>query len=346
MGKDPFRIQVSPEPLPDRIEPGDFLFSIGSCFSVHLVDILKKSGVRVLSNPAGIHYHPIPMARFLDRLARGHTYTEDDLIKNGDTFVSPDHHGSFSGTDPEALLAKINLSFREAGEHISKSRYAIITPATARAFTSGERDDGLVWANCHRFPSRYFQSNHSSEEEVFQALALIRSSLLTLNPKITPIWSVSPVKHLREGIVESVLSRARIVSAIHRLIQLDTGNLYFPSYEIMTEELRDYRFYQEDMAHPSDQARDFIIGRFCETSLSERARECLTLWNRLERDLNHIPRDPTSSGTGRHLESVRNQLEELETRFPGLDTGPLHGTLQTGIKTAVDFSSPRFQNGV
>lgn len=268
--------------IPENIvlSANSHMFFAGSCFSENIGERLQKLGMNCLINPHGIIYDPLSIQRSLERIVSLKPYTENHLYFSNGTFHSLDHHGSFNHPEAGKLVERINSTCLIASDYIKNSNLAIITLGTAWVYYHTVSESFV--ANCHKIPQREFSKSLLSETAIASSLNLIVSYLKKLNPGIKVIFTVSPVKHLRDGILENAISKARLQSAVWQVIhQLSSDDVtYFPAYEIMTEELRDYRFYKHDLAHPSEWSVQYIFRRFIETCADNRCKDYL---NRAEK---------------------------------------------------------------
>lgn len=308
MKERPLFTRVDFPPFTSRIEPGESALLIGSCFATRIAPSFLFSGLDIVTNPAGIQYNPEPMARYLNRLLDNRAYIFDDLLSYEGLYFSPDHHGTFSGEEPEQILEKINNEFEKARRLLlAPSATLVLTPGTAKLYRL--IGPGVSVANCHRLPSGLFETSILKPERIVQLLSEPLSRLQMMNPECRIILSVSPVRYLREGAIPGSSSKANLLSAIHELHNILDRTIYFPSFEILHDELRDYRFYGSDMAHPSDLAVEIIVERFLKAALSSRGIEILEESMKIHEMLNHRPGKPGSERYGEFLQKLRTRIE-------------------------------------
>lgn len=301
------------------VGPETRVFFCGSCFSQHIGRFMHQTGFDTAINPFGIVFNPASISNTLTRIASRQHYSETELVYSNGLFHSLDHHGSFNHPQAAVLLAKINQSIDEANQYLRKCDVAILTPGTA--YTWFHAESMKTVSNCHKLPQAAFEKILLSEVEVFNALQNAAIRLRELNPSITIVLTLSPVKHLRDGIVENSLSKARIRSAIQRFLISEHGQgcMYFPAFEIMTEELRDYRFYAEDGAHPSPWATEYIYRRFKKACYTERGLVFCEKTEKLFRMGNHIPRTNDSSLLEAWSKKLQEELKVIAEEFPEAD---------------------------
>lgn len=248
---------------------------IGSCFATNIGAKLLMSGLNVVENPQGILYNPLSIANGVEILKCGTQFDQSDLVYRDGLWHSFAHHGRFSDQDPGKVLEMINRSDESA------FHYIILTLGTAWIY---EREGGVV-ANCHKFPEREFQRRRISVEESLEALRRVRTSY----PEAFILLTVSPIRHLRDGLSENSLSKATLRLSCEEFCARDNHAAYFPAYEIMMDELRDYRFYGPDMLHPTPLAVDIIFSRFADALLSSRAVDMIKMGEKRSRATAHRP---------------------------------------------------------
>lgn len=247
--------------------------AIGSCFSEHITRRLRRLEFSIASNPNGIVFHPSPIAEILNRSLDGKKYTKEDLSSSEKGWWSYFHHGQFRQQDPMALLEEMNSKASVFNNALLHADVAILTLGTAWGYTN--RVSGNVVANCHKQPSSLFQKDLTPLESMEKQWIRVLQNLKELRPNIQVLLTVSPVRHTREGMVENQRSKARLIELVHNLSEQVEGVEYFPAYEIMLDELRDYRFYERDMIHPNEVAVDIIWERFVQAHFSDKAIEMM-----------------------------------------------------------------------
>jgi len=282
-------------------------FSIGSCFAENQSNTLKKLGFSVYSNPFGIVYNPLSIERFFYRIAYKKEYTPQDFIHEK-SYFSLEHHGHFKYTDEEKAIAKSNEILFKSCQAIHEAKTCIISLGTSIVYTL---DDTPV-ANCHRLPNHIFKNKQLSYNQVLASLSNIVKHCKTANPNLSVIFTVSPIRHLKSGIINNNRSKAILIAAIHELIERlkHVDITYFPAYEIFIDELRDYRFSQEDLTHPTSQAQHYIWSRFTETYFSKSTREVINSVEQYLSYKNHVPTDIEI-----HSEKLRKLKQNLQKKY-------------------------------
>ncbi|MDZ4748974.1 MAG: GSCFA domain-containing protein [Saprospiraceae bacterium] len=254
--------------MPDfhlKIRYTDPILMAGSCFAEHISSKLERYKYDIVSNPFGILYNPVSLAVSLDRIARLQFYTAAELVQHDGRYHSMDHHGSFSGKDRDAVLEKINTTLEAAHVHLKRSAVVCISPGTSKIYRY--RLSSAIAGNCHKIPQAAFTYEQLTLEQCEDAFEKIYTSIRKLAPAAKVIWTVSPVRHLKDGLVENQRSKAMLTLAIGQTLLKYPETNYFPAYEIMMDELRDYRYYARDLVHPSSIAVDIIWDKFCDSYL-------------------------------------------------------------------------------
>lgn len=300
-----------PQPPQERLHYGEPILTLGSCFSEHIGRHLERLGHHITVNPFGTVYNPLSIVEMLRRLGEGKRFTEAELFPYGGLWHSSLHHGSFSKASPEASLEAINQSYDNAVEALPELRYLLLTWGSAWIYQ--EQGSGEVVSNCHKRPETDFERRLWSPEELVAEVLPVLRALLEAQPQLRIITTISPIRHLRDGAHGNQLSKATLLLMDERL-RSELGAeryLYFPAYEILLDELRDYRFYAEDMAHPSEQAQRYIAELFAEWLQSSEASELSRHVLRLRSQLEHRPLHPEHP----EAELKRSQLELLLDSF-------------------------------
>lgn len=235
-------------------------FAIGSCFAQELGMVLQRRRFNLFCNPLGVMFNPASVAKTLDRLVEKRAFTEDDLSSNGDLYCCFDASGEFSSSDKAEALVALNGALDRGYAALSNCDYVVITLGTSWIY---ERNGEIV-ANCHKYPSSEFVRRRLSVEQI---VSLFKPLLRGALAKKRVILSVSPIRHIKDGLVENSLSKATLLVAVANLAEDFDNVSYFGSYEILVDELRDYRFYAEDMCHPSPLAVKIVVDRFCQSTM-------------------------------------------------------------------------------
>lgn len=307
-----FRTEINIQPLDRAIRHSDTLFSIGSCFAESIAAKLSRSKFRIGSNPFGVLYNPFSIASAIESLASDMTYTQDDLSHAGGVWFSYAHHGSFSSSSAEEALRRMNDSARRASQILTAADLVIVTFGTAWAYEF----EGQVVANCHKQPASQFRRRRLSVEEIVERF----STLLEGTLKGTQvIFTVSPVRHLKDGFAENSLSKSILRVAVGQLVEKYAHAHYFPAFEIVNDDLRDYRFYKDDMVHPSDAAVDYVWEKFSQAAFGPDTLALLPQIENLHRAMEHRPFDVGGEAYVRFRETSLRQALRLQHENPAID---------------------------
>ncbi|MBZ9730812.1 GSCFA domain-containing protein [Salegentibacter sp. JZCK2] len=311
-----FRTKIPIKQAEPKIDYESKLFLIGSCFVENIGKKLDFYKLQHLQNPFGILFHPLAIAKFFQKIAENSSYTKKDVFQHQERWHCFAAHSSLSNPNAEVLLENLNSALQNAREFLQRSSHLVITLGTAWSYFHLKTEQSV--ANCHKIPQKFFRKELQSSEEIQRSLQGILEDLKQINPNIEIIFTVSPVRHIKDGFVENQRSKAHLISAVHQINEENENTHYFPSYELMMDELRDYRFYAEDMLHPSQTAIDYIWKRFTETWFSEASFSILKEVENIQKGLSHRPFNRNSEAHLRFLEKLKSQISTLHKRYPHL----------------------------
>ncbi|MCC8035539.1 MAG: GSCFA domain-containing protein [Rikenellaceae bacterium] len=308
----------------ERIALGEAGFSIGSCFAENIAGKLALAGFDVASNPFGVRYNPASIAATLDILAEGRVFGPGDIVKNGSLWCSPLFHGSFSGTDSGKVLEVMNRAVSVGREALGRASFVLISLGTPGLYTvsgefarrEGSVREGDVVANCHKFPADYYRRRRMTVGEIVSAFGRLSKGVLK-GKKV--IYTVSPVRYIKDGLHGSNLGKAILHLAVEEICAENPGSYYFPAYEILTDQLRDYRFYAPDMIHPSPTAIDFIWDRFRRQALEPGAGEAALEIENLSRAMQHRAAAPDAVEYRQHLRAMLKKTADTGRKYPAAD---------------------------
>lgn len=310
-----FRTQIPLKPKEPKIDYDSGIFLAGSCFVENIGEKLDFYKFRQLKNPFGILFHPFAIENFLARVASGYNYSEKDIFFHNESWHCFEAHSALNKPGKEEILEVLNNQIQQTVGFLKTATHVIITPGTAWSYRFKETDTTV--ANCHKIPQKNFSKELASTNDVEKSLRKAVSAVKNLNPSAQVIFTVSPVRHLKDGFIENQRSKANLISGIHEVIAEDPEtHHYFPSYEIMMDELRDYRFYSEDMLHPSDVAIDYIWKRFMETWISTKAQSVLKEVEEIQKGLSHRAFNPDSTAHKNFQKKIEEKIKVLEKTFP------------------------------
>jgi hypothetical protein len=300
-----------------RINYTDPLLLIGSCFTEHISNYLGELKFNVLENPNGILFDPHSVAAGIISYVQNEQFTENHLFYLNELWLSWHHHSIFSNMDKNECLRIINKSQNRAHQFLKKAKWLIITLGSAFSYHLVENE--LAVANCHRATAQWFNKHLMTIEEINVALDNCIHELIAFNPNIRILFTVSPVRHIRDGIVENNRSKARLIEAIHRQVNKSTRMHYFPAYELVIDVLRDYRFYDMDMIHPNYQATQFVLQQFTDHFIDSSSHEIMQEVRKIIVAKKHTALQPSSSAHKQFLLKHLEKAQQLKARYPFLD---------------------------
>ncbi|MCC6369364.1 MAG: GSCFA domain-containing protein [Bacteroidia bacterium] len=311
-----FHLNHTPLKAQFEINHQHSLFLIGSCFSENIGHLLHTHKFNTLSNPGGILFNPKSIAGYFKNVLNKTEVTNEHLLKRENKSYSFLHHSSVNADSPQELINSIQTQNELVYEKLKTTDYIFITFGTA--FYYHHKALNTTVANCHKLPSTVFEKRMVSTEEIVAEYSEIIGQLLEINPQLNIVFTVSPVKHLRDGVVENSLSKATLITSVHKLAQIFRSCSYFEAYELLTDDLRDYRFYKEDMAHPNEQAIEYIWNKFSECYFTPETMAINQKLIKLHRLMAHRPIQPNPEEQKR-MQDYQNQLKaEVLKMLPAL----------------------------
>ena len=301
-----------------RINYSDKILSLGSCFSVNISDKLKVLKYDILQNPAGITFNPVSLCHILKMLQNPNSLLLNDSECHMELWSNPDFHGIYNHPDKTIHQKLIKESLNTASAHLRNTSVVLITLGTAHVFRS--KETGHIVNNCHKLPADRFDKHLMTIPEITSALQEIASLIDALSTKeVHYIYTVSPVRHIKNGLVADRHSKSLLLVALHSFIQSQNRAHYFPAYEILIDQLRDYRYYADDLIHPSRPTIDHIFDLFQSALLSEEEATIRTEILQLAARENHRARFPESPAHLRFLEKLAEDQIRLMEKYPFLD---------------------------
>lgn len=293
---------------------------MGSCFAENIGSKLVENKFVCDINPFGVLYNPLSIAKALRQIMSGRLYRGDasELLEYKGLWHSWMHHSAFSASTREECLARINGRLADAHAFLPQARIVIITFGTAYVYR--HREGGMVVGNCHKLPEHTFTRERLTPEEIVTEYTALLDELAKVNPDVHFIFTVSPIRHLRDGLHANQLSKASLLLAIDRLCQLMPERCtYFPAYEIMMDELRDYRFYADDMMHPSPLAVEHIWRHFADIFFPLPTKKFLQTWEKIRQGLAHRPFNPEGEEYKQFLSQIELRIHQLKEKYPTFD---------------------------
>ena len=297
-----FRTAIPPGDSKVKISLSDKILCTGSCFASMVGHKLEENKFKALVNPFGTVFNPLSIFDLLNFSIDQHIPPANTYVNNQGIFYNDHLHADFSHPDREQLKVRIEKTLQSAATWLSEVNWLILTFGTAIVYQRAET--GKIVANCHKMPSRLFNKRLLTEEEIISAFTVLVEKIKSINPGVNVILTVSPVRHIKDGLEDNAVSKALLRITCHHLAGRFPWVSYFPAYEIMLDDLRDYRFYERDMIHPTPVAEDYIWEMFAQKYFSAEVRDFMNEWQKIRKSLNHRPFHP-------HSESHQNFLKKL-----------------------------------
>lgn len=291
------------------------VFLIGSCFSDNVGEKFTASGIQTNSNPLGIAYNPASIAKHLERIVKNDPFTPADLMQKGEFFNSFELHGSFDREKAEQLLEDTNRIISHSHEFLKQASHVFITLGTAWVYLL--RENGQIVNNCHKLPSSAFEKQLLSLDHCNLYCQQMIDSIQSMNENAEIIFTISPVRHLKDGFTQNSLSKSTLRLAIEHSLQNNVT--YFPSYEMVMDDLRDYRFYERDLMHPNEIAVDYIWEKLSQSMMTKETIKNMDRIARVKRSLAHRSLNPGSTSEKDFLNKLKKQIRELSEEFPDSD---------------------------
>ena len=299
------------------VKYGENIMLMGSCFTEHIGNRLEELKFNTLQNPNGILFDPVSVCKSLVSYIENKQYTASDLFYLNELWQSWQHHSRFSGMDQQNVLAQINASQQKAHDFLKNVDWLIVTLGSSFSYRLAENNDSV--ANCHRAPAQTFRKHLLSIEETVTSLDTTMHRLFHFNKKLKIIFTVSPVRHIRDGVVENNRSKARLLEAVHHMVNKFDRLYYFPAYELVIDVLRDYRFYDVDMVHPNYPATEFVFEKFVEYYFSDTSKDLMKEIRQIAIARRHRSSQPNTNAHQQFLKSHFEKAKKLSALYPFLN---------------------------
>ena len=312
-----FFAPINIKPLDTPINYRNRILLIGSCFTEHIGNYLGEVKFNVLQNPNGILFDPVSVCNSLVSYIHNKQYNDDELFQLNEGWHSWQHHSRFSKPDRDESLQLINRSQNKAHAFLKQTDWLIITLGSS--FVYKLADSGMPVANCHKAQPQTFSKHLSTIEETVTKFDETIHQLFQFNQHLKIIFTISPVRHLRDGVVDNNRSKARLIEAVHHLVNKFDRLYYFPAYELVIDVLRDYRFYDVDLAHPNYAATQFVLEKFAENCLDEEAQQLSDEIKKIVIARNHKPFNAESKQHQQFLQAQLKKVNQLKAQYPFLD---------------------------
>ena len=305
-----FRTNIQLHKERNQIDYNARLVLIGSCFSENISHKLAYYKFNTFSNPFGILFNPIAIENLITNAINEKKYSEKDVFQLNERFHCFDAHSDLSAANSTELLQNLHLAIETTHQQLKTASHLIITLGTAWVYRFIETDK--IVGNCHKIPQKKFLKELLTVDEITASLDNITALLKAFNPKVNIIFTVSPVRHLKDGFIENSQSKASLLTAIHQIVNKRDQIYYFPSYEIMLDDLRDYRFYNNDMLHPNETAIQYIWEQFQKVWISENTMLTMKKVETIQKGLTHKPFNENSDQHQLFLKSLQQKIDSLK----------------------------------
>ncbi len=325
-----FQIPISVKPLPYPIDYNSKILLIGSCFTEHIGNSLEELKFPVLQNPNGILFDAHSVCKSLVSYIENRNYTEKDFFQLNEVWHSWEHHSRFSNIDLQEAIRGVNASQQSAHGFLKKANWLIITFGSSFSYRltgqagktesflkTGLEKNGI--ANCHRAPAQWFQKHLTTIDEIVSDLDHSLQRLFQFNSNINIIFTVSPVRHIRDGVVDNNRSKARLIESVHHFVNKYDKIFYFPSYEVVIDVLRDYRFYDADLVHPNYMATEFVLEKFSEACFDENTRMLMKEVKDVMIARKHKAFQPKTRAHEQFLKTYLEKAKALQSKHPFLN---------------------------
>lgn len=312
-----FHLDLDTGLSPASIQHRQSLLLMGSCFTEHIGKRLGDLKFDCSSNPFGMVFNPESMQQALTRLLENKPFGEDELMEQQGSWLSLDTHTSFTKSSKEELLAQLNAVVAQWHTKLKTADWLMLTFGSA--FYYEHQEQKRIVANCHKLPAKQFSKKMADPTAIIDSYTALLQKLRELNPGLKVMITVSPVKHLRDGVVENSLSKAVLSVAAHGIVKANDLCFYFPAYELVNDDLRDYRFYEADMAHPNQQAIDYVWQKFSGSFFDPASRPLLDRLAALNTAFRHRPLQEATQAFADFKSAQLQKCLELKTDFPYLD---------------------------
>jgi hypothetical protein len=311
------RTTIKTEPSPVKITYDDRVMLIGSCFASAIGQQMEMGRLPVMINPAGTVFNPVSVCNTINDIIAGRIYSIDDLYCHEGTYLSLSHSTDFSSDDAEKVIEKINRKSKEASEFLVSTKLLFITFGTARVYRW--RKSGQIVSNCHKIPAKEFNNELLTVRNITDQWINLLDRLKSQFPDLKIVFTISPVRHWKDGAHGNQVSKSVLFLAVENLLDHSMSLQYFPAYELLMDDLRDYRYYSDDMLHPSSSAIDYIWEAFCVSFMDNRTiaawREVVKITSACNHRLNTRSMSKIKDFAARMLD----QISDTETKIPSID---------------------------
>jgi hypothetical protein len=311
------RSEIFPDFFLKKVDYSSKVMFVGSCFSDNIGQKLEKAKIPCQRNPFGVLYNPASVSSAISSMIENKAFVADDLVFFNEKWISFSHHGIFSGTDKDEVLAKINNTINSANAFLRNASVLFVTFGTAWVYELLKTKK--IVANCHKVPAKEFKHFLLQTDEIVANYEQLLKKIREFNPHLEVVFTVSPVRHWKDGAVNNQLSKSTLFVAVHKLVEKYEFAHYFPSYEILMDDLRDYRFYADDLFHPNQMAIDYIWEKFCTTYFDNNTIDTLKKIEKLQKNIDHRVFYPKTEAYKKFISSNLKLIENLKINFPAIN---------------------------
>jgi len=307
-----FRTEIICDPSPEKIGLESPVITVGSCFADVMGQRLAANKFNVLANPFGNIYNPISIHALLLMAIKQSVPSEQSFIQRSAIWYNDHFHSAYSASTKGDLQTQLTSIIEQAHNQLTLAKWLIITYGTSWVYERTDRKE--IVANCHKLPASYFRKTLLEEGQIISSFSHLYAYLTKLNPSIRIILTVSPVRHIKDTLALNNVSKSLLRIACHKIVQQYSDVAYFPSYELMLDDLRDYRFYKSDMIHPTVDAEDYIWEKFSHTYFDSSTKHFLSNWKEIQAALRHKPFHPHAEEHQRFIKTTIRKLEQLRAK--------------------------------
>lgn len=309
-----FSIDYNIKPLANALNMNDSILAVGSCFAENMAVKMKESGFNIMLNPNGIVFNPDSIFKHLQDYADNKNLTEEELVLHDGLWHSMQHHGSFSSADKAKIVANVNTQIAQAHKQLKQADWLFITLGSAWVYEYLPTQKKV--SNNHKLPADLFAKTLLNIDELYDQFKTVWQSIKQINPAIKILWSVSPVRYLRDGLYENNISKSILHLLVHQIVNTNPDNcFYFPAYEIVIDELRDYRFYKEDLVHPNELAINYVWQKFTATCFDKNSIDYLNDIQKYNTLINHKPLHTDSESYQKYIAQCAHLRDYINNKY-------------------------------
>ena len=311
------RTKINIEDSPFKISYNSGVMFIGSCFASSIGEQMELGRMPVMINPAGAVFNPVSVCNTVGNIISGKEFVKEDLCFYNGTWLSFYHYTDFSSENHNLVLEKINKRAVESIAFLRNASFLFITLGTARVYKL--KETGEIVSNCHKLPSSYFENSLLTVDYIVKLFSDQLDLLQSMFPKLKVVFTISPVRHWKDGAHGNQVSKSVLFLAVEELLKHSVSPGYFPAYELLMDDLRDYRFYADDMLHPSDLAKKYIWEAFSESYIEKGTMNIYSEVTKITKACKHRFNTESRSKKREFAERMQRQISEIEVKVSGID---------------------------